>query len=357
MIGTERLLIKLCIGDASRDALAESDVSELVALACKLDVEAFLFDRLGSVVADFGPSARASFSTLRTRVAQNAVANIRADGELQEVLRHLARRGIDGMVLKGAAYRLRRIGLGGRFQSDVDLLVRCEDIEAAEAVLFGLGYRFAGSQQSRAAYRREHFHFPYRKGDIVIELHWDVARPSPPGFIDRLWHRSRVLRVGGKSWRIPARGDMALLACVHIARHAFVNSLRWFCDLRLQMPLSEDTYRGFVEEARRWPPRAAWTPLWILETWGAPTPPGAGHALSSGPLTRALLCRLIYAHTFGLRWRGLPLWLSATALEDWLMSDQSLPRVIARSLLRKVGDGGLGPSVRTPDLTDNAGHV
>jgi len=331
--------------------LSDEQVERLDALATRLNVESYILGRLGSCQQTLGAGAARWLADLRRRVAAVAVNNLRRDGELAEALARLSGDGINLLFLKGSALRAGRQGMAGRFQCDVDVLLRRGDLERAEALLLELGFHLDESFQCRKDLLEKHFHFAYERRGAVIELHWDVDTVSPAGFVERLWERSRAAGLddaGPESGRrIPSPEHQLLFDCVHLSRHAFVAGLRWLADLRSQLPLAGEVRERFEEEARAWPQRAVFTPLWLLDRCGAPGLESLAERLAATPMEEPFLHGVLSCLLLDEPWHGLPAWRAAKAFEGWLASDRPFPVLLGeastRGFLRKLhawaGDG------------------
>lgn len=313
-------------------------------LAARLNVESYVLETLGPRQQRLGPGAAAWLAELRQRVFAVAVDNLRRDEELREALARLDAAGIPLILLKGSALRVERPGLAGRFQCDVDALLRREDLERAESILRQLGFQVDESYLNRERLLAEHFHLGYHRRGATIELHWDVDVVSPPGFTERLWENSRVVEdegeIADRTVRVLAPEHQLLVACLHLSRHAFHGGLRWLSDLRLYLPLTADVEQRFAAEARGWPSRAVYCPLWLLAELGVEGSGSLPDRLEAGPAERRLLRRLLIPLLLSEPWLGLPAWRGEEALRAWLFSERSLlsllPATWGKGLLRQL---------------------
>jgi hypothetical protein len=105
---------------------------------------------------------------------------------------------VDFVALKG-------LGLANRFHGgfdrratrDLDLLVRREDLAAAEGVLQGLGYRRVSKAPLRALALRFAHAFEYESPEAAVDLHWALARhPSYRFDVPGLWARRGTRAIG-----------------------------------------------------------------------------------------------------------------------------------------------------------------
>jgi hypothetical protein len=276
---------------------------------------------------------------LRRKVFAVTVDNLRRDEELREGLDRLDQAGIPFILLKGSGLRAERPGLAGRFQCDVDVLLRRRDLERAESILTALGFALDESYLDREGLLAGHFHLGYQRRGATVELHWDIDVASPPGFTDRLWERSRAVELDGRTRRVLAPEHQLLVACLHLSRHAFCAGLRWLADLKLLLPVPPEVRERFVEEALPWPRRAVYCPLWLLAFQGVPGSEAFSDGLDAGPAERRVLRHLLIPLLLEEPWLGLPAWRGAKALHAWLFSDRFLlsllPEVWGEGFLRR----------------------
>lgn len=298
-------------------------------MAAHLGVESYVLDVLGPGQRHLGPEAARWLADLRGRVTAAAIDNMRRDAGLSGALDRLAAEGIETILLKGSALRLARLGMAGRYQCDVDVLVRRRDLERAAALLAGSGFRLDESYLDRQSLLDRHFHLGYERQGAVVELHWDVDAPSPPGFVERLWEASREVVLDGRRVRALSPEHQLLFGCLHLSRHAFHGGLRWLADLRLQLELGGVAREAFAEEARVWPRRAVYCPLWLLAEHGAAMARELGGDGGADPLERLLLRRLTQPLLVAEPWLGIPSWRLENAVRSWLFSESSLPGLLA----------------------------
>ncbi|HEX6900084.1 MAG TPA: nucleotidyltransferase family protein [Thermoanaerobaculia bacterium] len=316
-----QLLIDLCLEARDTSSLDGADTAALAGLAGRLNVESCVLEALSRRRHRLEPAASRWQADLRQRVFAVAVDNLRRDEELREALARMGGEGIPLILLKGSALRAARPGLAGRYQCDVDVLLRRPDLERAEAVLTGMGFVLDESYLDREGLLDGHFHLGYQRRGATVELHWDIDVTSPPGFTGRLWERSREVAGG---LRVLAPEHQLLVACLHLSRHAFCQGLRWLADLKLLLPLAGEERERFAAEARSWPGRAVYAPLWFLACRGVAGSEDFPDCLEAGPAERRLLYPLLVALLVGEPWLGLPAWRGEKALHAWLFSERSL---------------------------------
>ncbi|HKI06207.1 MAG TPA: nucleotidyltransferase family protein [Thermoanaerobaculia bacterium] len=311
--------------------MREADAPVLADLATRLNVEAYALSALGPSQRQLGPALGGWLAELRRRVAAATVENLRRDAELSGALDRLAEAGIDLIFLKGSALRLVELGRAGRFQCDVDVLLRRPDLERAEALLTGLGFRLDESYLDREDLLRRHFHLGFERRGAVVELHWDVDAASPQGFVERLWDASREVAADGRPRRVLSPAHQLLFGCLHLSRHAFRGGLRWLADLKPLLALDAGAAARFGAEAEGWPPRAVRCPLWLLADLGVTEAAALAADGGADPVERALLRRLLVPLLLDEPWMGIPAWRLEHALRAWLFSERSLPGLLAEA--------------------------
>lgn len=324
-----QLLLDLCLTGCDPERLRDADTTVLAELASRLNLESYILESLGPSQRRLGPEAARWLAELRQRTSAAAVQNLLRDEELSEALARLAGEGIDLILLKGAALQAERPGLAGRFQCDMDVLLRRPDLEQAERLLQEMGFRLDESYLDRKGLLDRHFHFGYERRGAVVELHWDLDTSSPDGFLDRFWERSRAVEQDGRRLRVPAPEHQLLFGCLHLSRHCFRGGLRWLADLKYSLPVSPEVGERLTREAAVWPRRAVYAPLWLLGACGAPGSRGLASDFSMDGVERLVLRRLLVALLLDEPWLGLPSWRAANALHEWLFSEQPLLPLLA----------------------------
>ena len=140
---------------------------------------------------------------------------------------------------------------------DVDVLIRRDMLDRAEAVLVACGWVRPAERDSELAEPQRHY---VKRGPGVtlyhLDLHWKVA--SPRLFADALTFdelESRAVDIAGlgRFARTPGPVDALFHACLHrVAHHADAIELLWVWDIHLLMErlTTEDTER-FIALAER----------------------------------------------------------------------------------------------------------
>jgi hypothetical protein len=217
---------------------------------------------------------------VRDATVATASANLRRSRALGRLLAALEAARIPIIVLKGLALaELMYRDVALRPMSDVDVIVRNSDFDAAVQVLFAAG--FASDDFDPAIGSRGHpchIHLRDPAEACVIELHWRLSPPTEVGQIDvdEVWSRSRPVRLAAGPARVLATEDLILSLAEHVAKHCFARgSLGLFdIDETVRRHSNEIEWREVVERARRWGvARSAYVSFWLAHVaLGTPVP-------------------------------------------------------------------------------------
>jgi hypothetical protein len=141
--------------------------------------------------------------------------------------------------------------------SDMDLLVKEEDLVRAGRILLTLGYKqyFPAWESTLKIYH----HLPpfTNKSGAMIELHWNIVTPDSPIKVDLdgLWERACLIKVDNVEVRVFSPEDLFLHLCIHACVHQQTGlDLIPFCDMAGLIKTSADTidWPIVIERATRW---------------------------------------------------------------------------------------------------------
>jgi hypothetical protein len=197
------------------------------------------------------------FAQLRLKYEENARSALWLTGELVRVLRHLAACGIQAMPYKGPVLAQTLYGaVTARQFSDLDILVRPEEVTAATAALAGLGYRAAIQLAGRAErdYLASGYEcaFDHPSAPHLLELKWRIL----PRFyavdfdIAGLFERADTVSLCGISIPTLCADDLLLVLCVHAAKHLW-SQLSWLCDVAELIRSSQIDWDASWRQARQ----------------------------------------------------------------------------------------------------------
>ena len=151
--------------------------------------------------------------------------------EAAAVLGELGRRGIEPMLLKGAALTLlhyRDFGL--RPMEDVDILVRPSQWQAAVDAFTELGWRAKVPVTPRRAAASHAMEFADAHA-WRIDLHWHLLPDSCwPRAEDELWERASAITLHGVQASVLDATDQLFHTCAHGVKWEHVSPLRWIAD-------------------------------------------------------------------------------------------------------------------------------
>jgi hypothetical protein len=244
---------------AALEALTEAEWDRVVRQAEKHGLAPLVFHRLehAAVSSQLPGQVR---QILKECYQSSARRNLSLYQELNQVLRALSEAQCPTIVLKGA-YLAQAVykNIALRPMNDLDLLVRQEDLAAAEGKLLALGYRLDENREP-GWYKENHFHFRYNRIGAVgtVELHWHIEPPNSPFRVDieEVWDRSRPTVLAGVPARILSPEDLLLHLCLHTAHtHTFsFFALRSICDIAMLLSFYDDrlAWDVFRQRAAEW---------------------------------------------------------------------------------------------------------
>jgi len=172
---------------------------------------------------------------LKKTYDRNMASNMYLYAELRRVLEAFNEKGVEVIVLKGAALAETVYGdIALRPFGDLDLIVKKEDLPYAEEVMSTLDYAACG-KYSQQWYRKNHHHLsPYIHSDksIIVEIHWSIISHPFHINIDEWWKRARETKIASCKVLIPSPEDMLLHLCLHLFNHGYNKiGLRGLCDI------------------------------------------------------------------------------------------------------------------------------
>jgi Uncharacterised nucleotidyltransferase len=241
------------------------DWTRLVEKARQEGVSAVLFHNITSHhLEDLVPQD--SYGALSNQYYANLKRNLSIIGALREVLATFQEAGIPCIVLKGIALAecvYPNIALRG--MSDVDILVRKEDLFTVDEHLSSHGYTSTDSTVTKAIHNPVGYlaSLEYRENvsPLNLHMHWHTVNTSVPATmfveqidINRLWEHSAVTSVANSHALMLRPEHMIIYLCEHALRvgHSF-DRLILICDIFFSIKVFENIIDwNFVsEESRR----------------------------------------------------------------------------------------------------------
>ncbi len=118
-----------------------------------------------------------------------------------------------------------------RSMSDIDILIKKEDLKKAEKILQDLSYRRSMNNFSEEYYYNQHCHIPFLS-KYLLELHWDIAVPRPNKIIlPEIWDRLQKIKYNSALISLLSPEDTIFSIGLHLRRFNQPLSLKYIYDL------------------------------------------------------------------------------------------------------------------------------
>lgn len=237
----------------------------------------------------------------------------------------LKQAGIDVIGLKGI-YLIENLysDIGARSMSDIDILVRKQDLGRTAILLEGQGYEkstYFDSSDSNLDIK----HIPpmIKPGSPPVEVHWSLLEADEPVNvdIDSLWQRAKPAQIADVEVLALSLEDLIAHLCLHLTYQHFLKlGLRGLYDVALILYRfgNEIDWAKLVEIARSW---------------------GAEKVVA---LTLALASELLGVH-------------APSEVSQGLLDEEITPEVLAQAKSQLLGRGR-NEAYLTPDLVTLAGE-
>jgi hypothetical protein len=168
---------------------------------------------------------------------ETVARNMYIYAELQNILDSFRRSGLKAIALKGAALAgVVYPNIGLRPMLDIDLLVKEDEIEAADRVMTDLDYSAMDGLKPKQWYRENHFHLPpywHLRKAVIVEIHWHVTRDYRSADIRKWWERAKSMNIMGYPVLVPSPEDMLIHLSIHLFNHGYNDGFvfRGLCDI------------------------------------------------------------------------------------------------------------------------------
>ncbi len=179
---------------------------------------------------------------LRNAYLHSFKNNILNAEEMLRILRSLADAGVKAVPLKGSlASELVFRNIGAYPATDIDILVRPEDLKRAERILTESNYRSVEGIRVKDLLM-SHYHFIYSKDIYFVELHWNLVKRYfyiPPEF---WWNETEEIEYSGIKINMLSPERYLIYAIFRLFDHGF-RPLKFFifiCGLLLK-------YKGEID--------------------------------------------------------------------------------------------------------------
>ncbi|MFB3161353.1 nucleotidyltransferase family protein [Neobacillus sp. 179-J 1A1 HS] len=183
---------------------------------------------------------------LKEKYDKGLFQNLFIKNQTDLLLKKFEEQGINVIPLKGVYFADKYFGhIGARATSDIDLLVRFQDVNKAIESVIALG--FLVEEEPIPG----HFHCSFSKRlphsliPLVVELHWGLVKEETSKFdINEIWYESKVI---GEYLHVRELSDLHCfyMICLHGWRHN-LDALKYFIDI-IQMIHQYKDERDFEE--------------------------------------------------------------------------------------------------------------
>lgn len=186
---------------------------------------------------DLPPEAQPSpacFDRLKAAALGQAAVALRLTHELAQILIDAARRNLPCIPIRGPALAEQLYADGAcRPMSDLDLLVRREDLTEVDALLKQRGYQEVDRRPGFARSYSYTLEFLRETDGISVEPHWTIAYPPLAGRLDMqaVWQRSTPCMVAGVESRRLSPSDLWLHLAFHFLHKQPQAPLLWAYEL------------------------------------------------------------------------------------------------------------------------------
>jgi len=213
---------------------SEMDWTYLVRMAGIHGLIPLLYLHLKNDFLDLVPAPIAD--RLHVQFLANAGRNVFLTEELLKLLHLFETSGIPAVPYKGPVLAVSLYGdLALRTFSDLDIIVRQQDIQRAKALLLSQGYRLDLSltREQEAAFLDSDLEgwFFRQEGKVLVEVQWGERKDFPltPDF-DPFWKRLGKYSFQDRMVWAFSPEDLLLLLSLHGAEHCW-ERVNWVCDL------------------------------------------------------------------------------------------------------------------------------
>jgi len=163
------------------------------------------------------------------------------------------------LPLKGAAFLAENLygpRAGLRSMTDVDILIKQENLSQAEELLGKLGYQKQLWGLNENYWLKKHYHLifekPYgKKNFFTLEVHWMLDYPGKTPLLPEIWSRIRPLEFQGQEIRLLSPEDTIFSLVLNLRPFGNVLALKSACDFACLLNKYKDLdWRYILKEAK-----------------------------------------------------------------------------------------------------------
>ncbi len=213
------------------------DWDYLIYIAVKHGVAQLLFHSLSEFPKSFPEVASEKLHDL---FCANAVHNLTLSGELLKISKILISNNIESIPFKGTVLAISAYkNIAFRKSSDIDILVRKQDILEARDLLIRQGYKLIYPdiklnplQEDIYLERKHEYAFLCKHNQVTVELQWSCldSRFSVPFQVEKLWDQCKKIPFYSTEIISPSDEDMLLILCLESYKDHW-RSLKRICDV------------------------------------------------------------------------------------------------------------------------------
>ena len=211
-----------------RKELDDSDWDEIIQQSLLHGVSALLYRNIKTNgLASFIPDR--AMQKLRSIYLSNVMRNLRIYNEFSKISKSLNENNIPFIVMKGVALaELIYKDIALRPMSDIDLIVKTEDIWKTDKVFEKLGYKSDIKSFVSKHHVRWANNIHYMK-TVPVDIHptiYNLPNVDP-------WVKARHAKINSDDIMILGPEDFLLHLCLHLNTHFHTKNLRliWWCDI------------------------------------------------------------------------------------------------------------------------------
>lgn len=183
---------------------------------------------------------------------KNIFKMLQLTGEMETLDKVFNENNIETLFLKGPPVAYDLFGdISLRMSKDLDILVKEEELEKTENILFSLGYEKEeiSTVLNEIKWRRHHIVYYHPKKKIQVEIHWRLHPPSIKRIrFEELWSRKREKQITNYPISFMGKEDLPLFLISHGARHGWFR-LRWLKDIDQMIRKKDINYVHFKKLA------------------------------------------------------------------------------------------------------------
>lgn len=171
--------------------------------------------------------------------------NILLYEQFNKIITEFSTKNISVIVLKGI-FLANHIyqDIGQRQLSDIDLLLKYEDIETAGNILMQLGFENLNRKLKKDFHQSKHFNF--QKDGIIIELHQHIYHHTESFKVDinKYWSNAQPTIINGINTLTLNEIDLIQQLCIHLYIHLRIGkfSLISFCDIIIYIKTKQSEF-------------------------------------------------------------------------------------------------------------------